>query len=66
MPALLRMSLNDAKDHLKDSISEDKGLYNLGWYLGWNRGSSTAVLDGEFTPDDLLAIATYMMESEDD
>jgi hypothetical protein len=60
MPALPRMSLKDAQEHLQGCISEDGGLYNLGMYLGWNPGSATACLDGDFTAIDLLAIATYM------
>lgn len=42
------------------AISEDGGLYNLGWYLGWNPHRPEAVLDGDFTADELEAIAWWM------
>ncbi|MEE7625455.1 hypothetical protein V3O24_04715 [Methylobacter sp. Wu8] len=41
-------------------FKEDGGLYDLGWYLSWNKGDESATLDGEFTADDLEAIAWWM------
>lgn len=49
-----------ARAHLAEEIQPDGGLHNLGWYLSWHRGESTATLDGVFTADDLEAIATWM------
>lgn len=48
-----------AKAHLHDCLAQD-GLFCLGWYLGYTDGRDHAVLDGEFTADDLDAIACYM------
>ena len=45
-------------------IQPNGGLYSLGWYLHWNVGSNTATLDGEFTADDLEAIASHMREHQ--
>lgn len=58
------MTLDEAKLILKDSISEDNGLYNLDWYLGYNPGKDWATLDGAFTADALEAIAVYMRASQ--
>lgn len=49
-------------DRVNAAVQPDGGLYNLGWYLGWNVGSDTATLDGVFTADDLEAIAAHMRE----
>ena len=42
------------------AISEDGGLYDLGWYLAWNVGYETACLDGDFTAQQLHDIASHM------
>lgn len=52
-----------ARKILEGSIQPDGGLYSLGWYLGWKRGDGHATLDGQFTPDDLEAIAWWMRHS---
>jgi len=54
------MTLDEAKEHLSDCTASDGRLYSLGWYLSWDVGDLCAVLDGEFTPNDLEAIAIYM------
>jgi hypothetical protein len=54
------MTYDEAAEHLRESRSSDGGLYNLGWYLGWNPGAEEATLDGVFTARDLEAIAAYM------
>lgn len=54
------MIYNQAAEHLKDLIQPDGGLYCLGWYTSWSPGDKQAVLDAEYTADDLEAIATYM------
>lgn len=48
------------KEILKDAICEDGKLHDMGWYLNWCPGMETATLDGEFTADDLEAIACWM------
>lgn len=58
------MTLEQATKHLKDKIDpKDGGLYSLGWYLSWSPTDVDACLDGQFTPDDLEAIAAYMREN---
>jgi hypothetical protein len=66
MACLPRMSPEDAEKHLTKmgAVSEDGGLYNLGWYLGWSPGDDEVTLDGKFTVKDLLAIATYIQDRE--
>ena len=54
------MTYADAKALLKDVTEPNGDLYSLGWYLSWNVNDGTATLDGEFTPEDLEAIAVYM------
>lgn len=54
------MTFADACEHLRYVINTDGGLYSLGWYLAWDKGYSSAILDGEFTSMDLEAIAVYM------
>lgn len=45
---------------VKDCITKDGGLFNLGWYLSWSYGEERATLDGEFTAKDLRDIADIM------
>lgn len=42
------------------AIHPDGRLYNLGAYLDWAPGYENATLDGEFTADQLEAIAWWM------
>lgn len=49
-------------EHVKKAVKPDGGLYDLGWYLGWSPDYKKATLDGEFTPDELIAIAQHMRE----
>lgn len=42
------------------ALSDDGGLHSLGWYLSWNAAADYAVLDGEFAPEHLEAIAWWM------
>lgn len=53
------MTEDQAAEILKEAIKPSGGLYNLGWYLDWS-GQKTAVMDGEFTADQLEAIAWWM------
>lgn len=41
-------------------IKKDGGLYSVGWYLRWDVGDDIALLDGQFTAEDLEAIAFWM------
>lgn len=55
------MTLDEARQHLAGSIdSRDGRLFSLGWYLSWFPGDEYACLDGDFTADDLEAIAVNM------
>lgn len=45
---------------LQGCIEDDNGLHSLGWYLGWDVEDDNAVLDGDFTADELSAIAWWM------
>lgn len=38
----------------------NNSLHSLGWYVSWTPGRDQATLDGEFTADDLEAIAWWM------
>lgn len=55
-----------ARKILGSAIAEDNGLNSLGWYLAWGPtwgprwGRLSATLDGEFTADELEAIAWWM------
>lgn len=51
------ISEEQQKEILSLCIQKDGGLFNLGWYIGWDTTSETATLDGQFTADDLEAIA---------
>jgi len=48
------------EDPLKDVTKPDGSLYSLGWYLSWEVGDPLAVLDGDFSADDLIAIGFHM------
>ena len=45
---------------IKDSLQPDGGLYWLAGYVSWNVGGRRVTLDGDFTPDELRAIADHM------
>jgi len=47
----------------RNAIGNDDGLLNGGWYLVWSRGDKEACLDGDFTADELEAIAWWMRHS---
>ena len=53
------MELAEAIEALGASVVE-AGLYDLGWYLSFSNGETTAKLDGDFSAEDLEAIAVYM------
>lgn len=54
-----------AKEHLAEVIQPNGDLDSLGWYLYWSKQAPAfATLDGEFSAEDLLAIAIYMKGTE--
>ena len=56
------MTPERAKEILGDTVREDGSLYNLGWYVSWNKTRKRVVLDGEFGIEDLEAIAQYLRD----
>lgn len=54
------MNEEQARKILGDAIEGDNGLYSCGWYLAWSPHENTACLDGDFTAEDLEAIAWWM------
>ena len=55
------MTEDEARELLSDSIQTDGSLDNLSLYLYYMPGEGlTATLDGDFTADDLEAIACWM------
>lgn len=61
---LAREILGDMCDVLGNradpTIKADGGLYSLSAYLSWDIGDRQAIIDGEFTADELEAIAWWM------
>lgn len=43
-----------------DIKKADGSLHSLSWYLFWEKGDVQATLDGDFTADELEAIAWWM------
>ncbi len=58
------MDVAAAKKHLADALTENGGLDDVSRYLSYAPGNDTATLDGQFTADDLEAIAVVMRSSE--
>lgn len=55
------MDESKAREILGDWIKADGHLYGLGAYLSWHSLSANrATLDGDFTADELEAIAWWM------
>jgi hypothetical protein len=48
-------------DRPGERFSADE-LFSLGWYLGVGANDEKATLDGEFTADELEAIAAWMRD----
>jgi hypothetical protein len=46
-------------------FKEDGCLFSLGWYLSWDIGDDKATLDGEFSADELEAIAWWMRNKKE-
>jgi hypothetical protein len=47
-------------ENLVDNIGDDGSLRDLGTLIGWWPGKKTVTLEGEFTPDELKAIAWWI------
>jgi hypothetical protein len=45
---------------IKDSLQPDGGLYWLAGYLSWNVGDRKVTIDGDYTAEELKAIADHM------
>ena len=54
------MTLEQAREILGEEIRKDNSLLNEGGYLNWPCGDARANLDGDFTADELEAIAVWM------
>lgn len=58
------MDIEKAKAHLAEIITENGGLEDPVNYLSYTPGAGSASLDGEFTAEDLEAIAIFMRASQ--
>jgi hypothetical protein len=45
---------------IKEAIQPDGGLHWLAGYVSWNVGDRRVTIDGDFTPDELRAIADHV------
>ena len=45
---------------IKEAIQPDGGLHWLAGYVSWNVGDRKVTIDGDFTPDELRAIANHV------
>jgi hypothetical protein len=54
------MNEEKAREILNGLISSDDGLYNISTYILWHVDSNLVCLDGDFTADELEAIAFWM------
>jgi hypothetical protein len=57
------MTLEEAKEHLRHFLV-DNGIIGSGEYIEYYNEQAFAILDGEFTADDLEAIAVYMRSTQ--
>ena len=51
-----------SKQHqiIKESLQPDGGLHFLAGYLSWNVGDRKVTIDGDYTAEELRAIADHM------
>ena len=51
-----------SKQHqiIKESLQPDGGLHWLAGYLSWNVGDRKVTIDGDYTAEELRAIADHM------
>lgn len=54
------MDLTEASNILGNTIQSDNNLYNLRGYVSWDKGDETITLDGQFTADELEAMAIWI------
>lgn len=58
------MDIEEANRILKDKIRrKDNSLYCVNPYLSWSPDDDVAIIDGEFTADELEAIACWMQNN---
>ncbi len=60
MEANKQMTLDEAKIELTDLIDADGSVSLTSPWIFYKPGEHTACLDGDFTPDELEAMAVYM------
>ena len=59
------MNEEKAKEILESALLKNSDmLFSLGWYLSWAPENVTATLDGEFSAEDLEAIAWWMRNKQ--
>jgi len=58
------MNISQVKEMLKSEITPDGNLSSAGWYLYYCKADKRATLDGEFTADQLEAVAVYMRNTQ--
>ena len=54
------MDEQKVREILGSDILENNGLYSCGQYLSWTPGGKCTCLDGDFTAEELEAIAWWM------
>lgn len=54
------MTLDEAKNILKDEIQPDGGLFCLGHYMAWSPGKKDICLDCRFDIEELEAMVVYI------
>lgn len=59
------MDLPQANEILKNFVVEDRGLYyQESCYVDWDPSEATITLDGQYSPDELEAMAWWMREHQ--
>ncbi len=51
-------------ERVESCVQEDNSLLDMGWYLSWDVDENTACLVGDFTVEELRAIADHMDKYE--
>lgn len=59
------VDLKQAIKILGEDVKPDGDVYDLGTYINYTKGFSSATLDGEFGAEYLEALATYMKHYND-
>lgn len=59
------MTLEEAKNILRAEISKNGNLFCNSPYIAYGKGEEAVTLDGDFTADELEAIAVFMRGSDE-